>query len=182
MSMADYYEALGSSNEYEEELEIRTLSDLNRDIAMSMSELSRESPEPYRVVEKMSAILIAYKELISGVKTELDLDLINILGADLRFNENKEDSLEKKVLDFNKGLSLLKELNHPKILVLKDKYVILTEKQKEALYKECPTCNFCETEMKDKSGAYGIFYYCEQRCKGQKTISKEYWDKTRRIN
>jgi hypothetical protein len=49
------------------------------------------------------------------------------------------------------------------------------------LYKERPTCNVCEQEMSSRNGRYGLFYFCENACEGQGTVSDKYWQKVRRV-
>lgn len=41
--------------------------------------------------------------------------------------------------------------------------------------KENPTCNMCNTEMKSRIGQFGKFYFCSNKCDGQKTVSDSYW-------
>lgn len=49
--------------------------------------------------------------------------------------------------------------------------------------RENPTCNICTQEMEAKNGMYGKFYFCKNRCEGQKTVSDEYWQKFKnRVN
>jgi len=41
--------------------------------------------------------------------------------------------------------------------------------------RENPTCNVCNTEMTAQNGRYGKFYFCANKCEGQKTVSDAYW-------
>jgi len=41
--------------------------------------------------------------------------------------------------------------------------------------RENPTCNICNTEMTAQNGRYGKFYFCYNKCDGQKTVSDAYW-------
>ncbi len=43
------------------------------------------------------------------------------------------------------------------------------------LFKDKPTCNICEKEMSHNVGPYGKFYFCPNRCSGQKPVSETYW-------
>jgi len=41
--------------------------------------------------------------------------------------------------------------------------------------RENPTCNVCNSEMTAQNGRYGKFYFCANKCEGQKTVSDTYW-------
>jgi hypothetical protein len=51
----------------------------------------------------------------------------------------------------------------------------LNKKAIDNLTKERPTCNICEEMMSEQTGKYGKFYYCNNYCDGQKTVSDKYW-------
>jgi hypothetical protein len=42
-----------------------------------------------------------------------------------------------------------------------------------------PTCNVCLQEMVARTGAYGKFYFCANKCAGQGTVSDKYWQEFR---
>lgn len=41
--------------------------------------------------------------------------------------------------------------------------------------KNSPTCNVCLEEMQPQDGKFGKFYFCGNKCEGQKTVSDSYW-------
>lgn len=49
-----------------------------------------------------------------------------------------------------------------------------------ATVKLHPTCNYCGGEMSPRMGKFGKFYYCSNRCPGQKAVSDAYWQSVRR--
>lgn len=48
------------------------------------------------------------------------------------------------------------------------------------LKKPNPTCNWCGQQMPSREGKYGKFYFCANRCPGQKTVSDSYWQSIKR--
>ena len=56
----------------------------------------------------------------------------------------------------------------------------LNKEASESLYNDCPTCNICREEMHPQDGKFGKFYYCNNRCEGQGTVSDKYWQKIRK--
>jgi len=55
----------------------------------------------------------------------------------------------------------------------------LNKEASNNLYKEFPTCNCCRESMTPQEGKFGKFYYCKNRCEGQKTVSDKYWQSVR---
>jgi len=56
----------------------------------------------------------------------------------------------------------------------------INKKAVENLYKDTPTCNICAEDMQPQEGKFGKFYYCGNRCKGQKTVSDTYWQSVKK--
>lgn len=42
-----------------------------------------------------------------------------------------------------------------------------------------PTCNVCKDEMHGRNGKFGKFYFCQNGCAGQSTVSDKYWQSVR---
>lgn len=55
----------------------------------------------------------------------------------------------------------------------------LNKEASNNLYKEFPTCNCCRQSMFPQEGKFGKFYYCKNKCEGQKTVSDKYWQTVR---
>lgn len=55
----------------------------------------------------------------------------------------------------------------------------LNKEDSNNLYKEFPTCNCCRQSMLPQEGKFGKFYYCKNKCEGQKTVSDKYWQSVR---
>ena len=47
------------------------------------------------------------------------------------------------------------------------------------LINDSPTCNLCGDLMRGQAGKFGKFYFCGNRCDGQKTVSDKYWQSVR---
>lgn len=56
----------------------------------------------------------------------------------------------------------------------------LNKEASESLYNEVPMCNFCREYMLPQEGKFGKFYFCGNKCKGQKTVSDKYWQSVKR--
>ena len=56
----------------------------------------------------------------------------------------------------------------------------LISKAVKNLSNKVPTCNKCDQLMKTREGQYGKFYFCDNRCAGQGTVSDKYWQSIRR--
>lgn len=186
MSIADLVVNIGIGIETEKpEFKIWTKKDLIKETHLALGDLTEPEPlikslktKPYLKKIKLTPntkLYQAYKELKEKEQTEIDIKLFDIIKDNLEFGIDNRHSLKNRKKMFKEGLDSLKILNHPNILVLKNSYVILTQRQTESLYKEMPTCNECEKEMKKTTGKYGDFYFCENKCKNQKTVSNKYW-------
>lgn len=189
MSIADLVVGIGIETE-QPELKIWTKQDLIKETHLALGGLNSPEPlikslktKPYFKKIKLdpkTKLYQAYKELKEKEQTEIDIKLFDIIKDNLEFGIDNRHSLKNRKKMFKEGMDSLKKLNHPNVLVLKNSYVILTEKQTSSLYKEIPTCNECEKEMKKATGKYGIFYFCEDKCKNQKTVSEKYWNEIKR--
>lgn len=92
---------------------------------------------------------------------------------DSRVEVNDLESLNFKLALTSRELSLLTNIsssNQPK----------LNAKAIANLSKPNPTCNICEEQMQPRLGKYGKFYFCNNYCEGQSTISDTYWQSIRR--
>lgn len=100
---------------------------------------------------------------------------LNLLSADYNPLVNNTPLSDEDIVDSFEtvGLAVLK--------ISKNSVTILNDVSTKNLYKELPTCNVCQKEMVCCEGKYGVFYYCGNRCKNQKTVSDKYWQSVRRI-
>lgn len=63
---------------------------------------------------------------------------------------------------------------------LKAAFPNLNERAIFNLFKSVPSCNCCGKPMTARDGKFGKFYFCENKCDGQKTVSDVYWKSLKR--
>jgi hypothetical protein len=78
-----------------------------------------------------------------------------------------ENELKHAIKDFDLATQQLSATYAPK--------KVLNTEAVANLNKDCPTCNCCRESMTPRKGKFGKFYFCDNACKDQSTVSDKYW-------
>lgn len=87
------------------------------------------------------------------------------------------ETVDRELLSVEKNLEISAQRSRS---TYGDKRSVLNKAAKENLKKLVPTCNICGTDMRDRTGKFGKFYYCPNHCPEQKTVSDKYWQSIRK--
>ena len=115
-----------------------------------------------------------------GFLDEMSTEQEGVQAAWDRAGIHNAESLDREIRDAAKDFEIADLRSAASIEQRYTRKVLLNKAAIDNLSKAVPTCNCCATAMSEREGQYGKFYFCNNRCPSQKTISDSYWQSVRR--